>query len=77
MKKEQAILGAIAVAIIGFAVGRIFSPGDGGGEADKAKTETSKTTVAAAKGVAMPVKGSPTKGPAEAKVTIIEFSDFQ
>ncbi len=74
MKKEQAVIGFIAVAVIGFAVGRMTAPGGGaggatGGEESARGTSTNK--------IALPVAHSYVKGPKEAKVTIIEFNDFQ
>ena len=79
MKKEQAVLGFIAVAVIGFAVGRMTAPGAGTGPSPTG--EVAKDT-SSAKGSfkehgSLTVKGAPFKGPEVAKVTIAEFSDFQ
>jgi len=73
MKKEQAVLGFIAVAVIGFAVGRLTAPGGAGGAAE----DTAGKPAEAAEKVALPVGKSPTKGARNAKVTLVEFSDFQ
>jgi hypothetical protein len=77
MKKEQAVLGFIAVAVIGFAAGRLTAPTGAGEEVAGATTESAKGAVASATDVALPVGTSPWKGGKDAKVTIIEFSDFQ
>ena len=74
MKKEQAVIGFIAVAVIGFAVGRMTAPGGGATEAAGGE-ESAKATTSTK--VSLPIAHSYVKGPKEAKVTIIEFSDFQ
>lgn len=72
MKKEQAVLGFIAVAVIGFAIGRLTAPGGAGGAAEEAAAAP-----AGGEDVALPIGKSPVMGPATAKVTLITFSDFQ
>jgi len=77
MKKEQAVLGFIAVAVIGFAIGRLTAPGGAGGPAEEMAPGEGVGRGAAGGAIGLPVGTSPVKGAATAKVTLIEFSDFQ
>jgi hypothetical protein len=83
MSKSSATIAIILAAVAGFFVGNITAKKDGGGEAAPA----SEGAVGAADGARggdaeepifrVPVGNSPSKGPRDALVTIVEISDFQ
>ncbi len=83
MKKEAAILGFIVVGALAFVVGRKTTDegADGAAAGDKSAPAAAKMadgkTAAANDSDIIPVGTSPTKGPADALVTIVEFSEFQ
>lgn len=90
MKKESAIIGFVATAVICFVLGYVLGTsnmqpgehGDGHAAAPTAMADHGGAAPSAAAGMAtdsdlLPVGDSPFKGGANAAVTIIEFSEFQ
>ena len=93
MRKENFFIGLIAVAAVSFFFGRLSvsttkrskSDAPTAANAEKAKSDTDKKDTAGAGDTAAPARvagslnvvASPSKGPAVAKVTIVEISDFQ
>ncbi len=90
MKKEHAIIGFVAVAVVCFALGYMLGNKSGGGDVKEgaiappvAKADKAADDKAPSKAPSgpdsdiIPVGTSIVKGPANAAVTIIEFSEFQ
>ena len=100
MRKENFVIGMIAVAAVAFFFGRLSvsttkraksdattvkadkaksNAGNkaGGADAPTAATANKKAAAPARVAGSLNVVNSPAKGPATAKVTIIEISDFQ
>ena len=89
VKKEHLIIAVVAAAVLGFFIGRLTGPHGGlpagwssrGGE--EQEEEAGALVAAVGAGAAgqeskvVPVGGGSRRGPATAKVTIVEFSDFQ
>jgi len=72
MKKENAIIAVVAVGVLAFVIGRMtVGPGSTAG-AGKGEPQA-----VAAAGAGAVKDASPTHGPANAKVTMYEISDFQ
>ncbi|MCB9527313.1 MAG: thioredoxin domain-containing protein [Myxococcales bacterium] len=85
MKKETAILGFIVIGAAAFLIGRQMTGTDGDtapgatAPAETAQTDKATDKAAPAKNDSdiIPVGSSYTYGPADAPVTIVEFSEFQ
>ena len=77
MSKGAAAISIILAAILGFVVGSITATGTGGPNvsSDQASNSTNGPRMVDADRI--PVGNSPALGPANALVTIVEFSDFQ
>lgn len=72
MSKGTAVLGIVLAFVGGYFVGA-YSKGDSTG----APTEVATAVPPEVERVRVPVGLSPSHGPKDAKVTIVEFSDFQ
>ncbi len=84
MSKSSATIAIILAAVAGFFVGNITAKRDGGGEVAATDTPTSGAPTDGVRGgdaeepiFRVPVGNSPSKGPRDALVTIVEVSDFQ
>jgi protein-disulfide isomerase len=84
--KPSVIIALIVGGVVGFAVGNMFQKPAGGGSAPAAVAPSAAAPAAARPPGAppsdttvfnVPVGESPVKGPANALVTIVEFSDYQ
>ena len=77
MKKENAIIAIVAVAVVAFVAGRLAFKDDGAAKTDNAaKPQVVKQAPAAAP-AAPAVPRFATYGKADAKVTVVEISDFE
>ncbi|MGB5694305.1 MAG: thioredoxin domain-containing protein [Polyangiales bacterium] len=81
MSKGSSILLAIVMAIGGFALGHVVgsrSATEGGAEAGSEEAQAADVKVAGnVERYKVPVTNQPSKGPKDALVTIVEFSEFQ
>lgn len=74
MSKGTAVLGIVLAFVGGYFVGVYSHKGGAEGDTAEMAATTASTEV---ERVRVPVGPSPARGAKEAKVTIIEFSDFQ
>ena len=80
MRKETAVIAIIVAAVAGFFVGNITAktgPGDEGEDTSERAEVGSERGGGGDDIFRVPVGNSPSKGPRDALVTIIEFSDFE
>jgi len=82
VKKEQLIIAVVAAAVIGFFIGRLTGPNGGlpeGWTTDKGGggTESAAQGMPTEDSDQVPLAGGSMRGSDKAKVTIVEFSDFQ
>src|SRR6202012_5318977 len=74
MSKGTAIIGMLVALVVGVFIGGQWNKGEGGGGRPVPTGALPDSNVERFK---IPVGNAPTKGPEHAKVTIVEWSDFQ
>ncbi len=73
MNRLNVLLSVVAVAVVAFVVGYIV----GASTTEEGETPISEEKIKSLPTVAKGIEHCPFKGPAEAKVTIVEFTDYQ
>jgi len=75
MSKGTAIIGMLVALVVGVFIGQTWNKS--GGEGSSAAVPTAALPDSNVERYKIPVGNAPTKGPEHAKVTIVEWSDFQ